>query len=191
VFCGECGNIYRRIHWNNRGKKSIVWRCVGRLEDKDLNCNAPTIVEEDLQRSVLQAINQVITDGSEFIEILEMNIIAGLGIVFDKDVSEVESQLEDLQEQIVTVANRKEDYDTVVEEIFRLREERQAIQEYNANRQGKRQRIAEMTTFLKEQTGKLTEYDDKLVRQLVERVEVLEDKLQIEFKSGLKTEVEL
>jgi len=89
------------------------------------------------------------------------------------------------------VANRKEDYDTLVEEIFRLREERQAIQEYNANRQGKRQRISEMTTFLKEQTGKLTEYDDKLVRQLVERVEVLEDKLQIEFKSGLKTEVEL
>jgi len=191
VFCGECGNIYRRIHWNNRGKKSIVWRCVGRLEDKELDCNAPTIVEEDLQRSVLQAINQVITDGSEFIEILEMNIIAGLGIVFDKDVSDVESQLEELQEQLVTVANRKEDYDTLVEEIFRLREERQAIQEYNANRQGKRQRISEMTTFLKEQTGKLTEYDDKLVRQLVERVEVIEDKLLVEFKSGLKTEVEL
>ena len=156
-----------------------------------MNCNAPTIVEEDLQRNVLQAINQMITDGSEFIEILEMNIIAGLGIVFDKDVSKVESQLEELQEQIVTVANRREDYDTLVEEIFRLREERQAIQEYNANRQGKRQRIEEMTTFLKAQTGKLTEYDDKLVRQLVERVKVLEDKLQIEFKSGLKTEVEL
>jgi site-specific DNA recombinase len=31
VFCGECGEIYRRVHWNNRGCKSIVWRCVSRL----------------------------------------------------------------------------------------------------------------------------------------------------------------
>ena len=69
----------------------------------------------------------MITDGREFIEILEKNIVAGLGVVFGKNVSEVESQFEELQEQIVTVANRKEDYDTLVDEIFRLREERQAI----------------------------------------------------------------
>ena len=27
VFCGECGELFRRVHWNNRGVKSIVWRC--------------------------------------------------------------------------------------------------------------------------------------------------------------------
>ena len=27
VICGECGEMFRRIHWNNRGCKSIVWRC--------------------------------------------------------------------------------------------------------------------------------------------------------------------
>ena len=25
--CTKCGDIYRRIAWNNRGKKSTVWRC--------------------------------------------------------------------------------------------------------------------------------------------------------------------
>ena len=25
VFCENCGEIFRRVHWNNRGKKSIVW----------------------------------------------------------------------------------------------------------------------------------------------------------------------
>lgn len=24
--CMKCGDIYRRVAWNNRGKKSIVWR---------------------------------------------------------------------------------------------------------------------------------------------------------------------
>ena len=32
VFCENCGEIFRRVHWNNRGKRSIVWRCVSRLE---------------------------------------------------------------------------------------------------------------------------------------------------------------
>ena len=32
VFCGNCHEIFRRVHWNNRGKKSIVWRCVSRLK---------------------------------------------------------------------------------------------------------------------------------------------------------------
>jgi len=31
VFCAECGEEFRRIHWNNRGKKSVVWRCLTRL----------------------------------------------------------------------------------------------------------------------------------------------------------------
>ena len=32
VICGECGEMFRRIHWNNRGCKSIVCRCLSRLE---------------------------------------------------------------------------------------------------------------------------------------------------------------
>ena len=27
VYCSKCGDIYRRIAWNNRGKKYTVWRC--------------------------------------------------------------------------------------------------------------------------------------------------------------------
>ena len=32
VRCGKCGDIYRRIVWNNRGKKSVRWRCVTRVQ---------------------------------------------------------------------------------------------------------------------------------------------------------------
>ena len=31
VYCPRCGEIYRRIAWNNRGKHSIVWRCCTRV----------------------------------------------------------------------------------------------------------------------------------------------------------------
>lgn len=32
VVCGSCGEVFRRIHWNNHGCRSIVWRCASRLE---------------------------------------------------------------------------------------------------------------------------------------------------------------
>ena len=64
VYCGQCGDIYRRVHWNNRGYKSIVWRCVSRLEEKGSECTAPTINEETLQAAVVKAINELLTKKS-------------------------------------------------------------------------------------------------------------------------------
>ncbi len=49
AYWGECVDIYRRVHWNNWGYKSIDWRCVSRLEKKGSNCTSPTINEEMLK----------------------------------------------------------------------------------------------------------------------------------------------
>lgn len=46
--CTKCGDIYRRIAWNNRGKKSTVWRCCTRVEHGPSACDAPTIQESEL-----------------------------------------------------------------------------------------------------------------------------------------------
>ena len=42
-----------------------------------------------------------------------------------------------------------------------------------------------MPEFLDMQSGMFTEYDDKLTRQLVERITVFGDRLMVEFKSGV------
>lgn len=60
-----------------------------------------------------------------------------------------------------------------------------------ADRDGKRQRIEEMKAFLLEQADTPLEYDEQLVRRLVEKVTVYESKVVVEFKSGLETDVEL
>ena len=48
----------------------------------------------------------------------------------------------------------------MAEEIYRLRELKQNALIENAEREGKRQRISEMTAFLNEQSCKITDYDD-------------------------------
>jgi len=48
-----------------------------------------------------------------------------------------------------------------------------------------------MTDFLNMQTGDITEFDDKLVRKLIEKATVYDDRLVVEFKSGLEIEAKL
>jgi len=46
-----------------------------------------------------------------------------------------------------------------------------------------------MTEFLDIQSGMLTEYDDRLTRQLVERIMLFQDRLSVTFKSEIEIEV--
>ena len=46
-----------------------------------------------------------------------------------------------------------------------------------------------MSTFLKKQSTALSKYDEQLVRRLIEKVTVFEDKFTVEFKSGLTMDV--
>ena len=65
----------------------------------------------------------------------------------------------------------------VADEIYRLRELKQNALVENAEREGKRQRILEMSELLDKQPVELEEYDEQQVRRLIERVTVFEDKL--------------
>lgn len=73
---------------------------------------------------------------------------------------------------------------------YRLRELKQNALIENAEREGKRQRIAEMTAFLNEQSCELKEYDEQLVRRLIEKVTVYDVGFLLEFKSGMSVDVE-
>ena len=61
----------------------------------------------------------------------------------------------------------------------------------NADREGISQRIAEMTDFLNKQSAELEEYDEQLVRRLIEKVTIYEDKLTVEFKSVIEIDEEI
>ena len=187
----RCHEIFRRVHWNNRGKKSIVWRCAGRLEEKGSDCGSPTVPEEELQKAVLKAINSIIAGRDEFIETLRRNIETALGGEFDESTEAIDKKLEELQHELLRLASTKAAYDSVANEIYRLRELRQETLASNSERQNRRQRIAEMMEFLNSQSSILFEFDDKLVRRIVNRVTVYGGRLKVEFKTGTEVSVEM
>jgi len=87
------------------------------------------------------------------------------------------------------LASYKADYEKVGDEIYRLREEKQKIQLERARRDELKKRISDMGTFLREQPTTLTEYDEPLVRRLIEKVTIFEEKFTVEFKSGISVDI--
>jgi Recombinase. len=148
VYCGNCGDIYRQIAWNNRGKHSIVWRCVTRVDHGPSKCDAPTILETYLQAAVVKAINLVLGERDTMLQLLQENIETVLQQECETSVEDIDSQLEELK-----------------------------------------QRISEMAEFLTAQALELEEYDEQLVRRVIEKVTVYEGKLMVEFKSGVEIEI--
>ena len=86
-------------------------------------------------------------------------------------------------------ANAKQDYNDLADEIDHLRELKQNAMVENAEREGLKQRIAEMQQFLAEQTKQIEEYDETLVRRMIEKITVYEDRFTVEFKSGTSVDV--
>mgnify|MGYP000045177074 FL=1 len=60
----------------------------------------------------------------------------------------------------------------------------------SAEREGLKQRIKEMREFLEQQSTEVTEYDEVLVRRLIEKVTVYDERFEVEFKSGAKVDVD-
>lgn len=189
VYCPKCGDIYRRIAWNNRGKHSIVWRCVSRVEHGPQCCDAPTVQESELHDAVMKAINKAYHIRDAVLEQLQQNIDAVLSEA-EQPAEDVNGRLEELQKELLKLANSKADYTEIADEIDRLREMKQNAMVENAERDGRRQRIAEMVDFLKGQDADIENYDEALVRKMIEKVTVYEEKFVVEFKAGISLDME-
>ena len=74
IICGDCGEMFRRIHWNNHGSKSIVWRCISRLEPTGLECHARTVNEQELEATVVKALNELLSHREGYQNQLAKNI---------------------------------------------------------------------------------------------------------------------
>ena len=187
VICSECGEMFRRIHWNNRGCKSIVWRCLSRLEPTGEECHARTVNETILENVVVQAINTLLGDKSTFQAQLQQNIAKVIREAQKNIADGMDERLMDLQKELLQKAHNKEAYDEIAEQIFQLREKCTVD---TAARDAQIARINELQDFIKQQPAHLETFDEALVKRWLERIIVWEDHFTVELKSGLKIDIE-
>ena len=82
LHCAECGSRYKRVTWNIRGKKKIVWRCVSRLDYGKKYCKDSVTVEEAaLHGAVVRALNRFhAEDESTYLTLMKATIGEAIGI---------------------------------------------------------------------------------------------------------------
>ena len=167
VYCSKCGDIYRRIAWNNRGKKYTVWRCCTRVTHGPDACYARTIKEEDLQKAVVEAINQLISESSDLKEIIKEKIEKAITGDGSRQIEEIDKEMLNVQEELLKVANAKKDYTDLADRVEELRNEKENILLEMAEEKNEQSRLKELEEFLDNQELEIDSYDEELVRKLV------------------------
>lgn len=189
VFCSKCGDIYRRIAWNNRGKHSTVWRCCTRVEHGPDACDAETIQEADLQAVTVKALNLIYKAKDSMKEACAENFKKLLETE-NVDVAAFDERLVEIETKLLKKAHSKEEYDDLVEEIYNVREEKQKALVAAADKQGVLKRIEEMQSYLDGVSTEITEYDEALVRAYFDKITVYDDYFEVTFKSGISVDIE-
>lgn len=201
LYCGECGTPYRRCTWSRDGKKKIVWRCVSRLDYGKKYCkNSPSVEESRLHNAIAAAITK--KANSEEINIGGIvNHIESFGSQRDTDgiiqrqrrIAEIEKVIDDLARLNSDEAQSGElDYkfSELYAELYSVKDELEEMQSDVSALDGDMlNEMREVVTGLKNHP---VEYDDKVVRQLIDCIKVMSaDTIKICFKDGTVTETML
>ncbi|MBD3948433.1 recombinase family protein [Tuanshanicoccus lijuaniae] len=187
--CSKCGDIYRRLAWNNRGVKSTVWRCCTRVENGPSACDAPTIPENDLHEVTVKAINQVLKISPETLEKLMKNIETVILNETIIDLAEINQRINEKQAELLKLVRSKQDYDSLADEIDVLNDQKYQIMIEKANQEEMKRRILEMQEFLKSNPHEMVEYDEVLVRKYIKGIMIYDNGFVVEFKSGIAIKI--
>ena len=199
MICKECGQPYRRQVWSKYGQKSVVWRCENRLRNGTKYCkNSPTIKEDILNKAIMTAINSVVENEGEFVGAFRENVIRVLGNYSTKNVpTEYDEQITALEGEMLTLieenakkgmvtGNFDEQYRKIAEQIKMLKQKKLDTIREQKRAENFQQRASAIDTCLKKVSCAVLEFDDDLVRRLLQTVKVInEDTIEIQFKSGI------
>ena len=205
LLCGECGQEYRRVTWARNGKKKIVWRCSNRLTNGTKYCKDSVTLEEGiLNRTVMEAIHRITCNDGNFASALRQNVIRVIGSYGrEQEPDEYDEKIKAKQEEMVSLIAENaaissytdefdERYRRIAEEISTLKEEQLEARRKKKLAESYNRRVQDMDNFLKQQTYQMPEFDNDLVRRLIANIKVVsEDKLLIQFQSGIVMEQEI
>ena len=201
--CAECGSRYRRVTWTAHGRKKIVWRCISRLDYGTKHCkDSITVEEEALHGAVVRALNRFhAEDESTYLTLMKATIGEAIGInggseeidLLTRRIDTLNKRMLDLVNETVAagkdVESSEDEFKGISDQIEQLNRRIAAIQE-SIHKDGSRQaRLEEIQNIIAERNANETQYDDSIVRQMIECIKVHNDgKLTIIFGGGYEIE---
>ncbi len=203
LICGECGTHYRRVTWTAKGFKEIKWRCINRIQYGKKEChNSPTIDEQPLQKAIVNAINEFCEVKDDVVKVLRESVDEVLDPNLNGSVQAAQQRIDELAHNIdglIKLATVPESAAAAMTDIEKFSEEMKTLREFietEKAKQAAKQHSSDELDVVLERLEKtkftMTEYDDVVVRQLIEKVTVMDKKtITVAFKGGFEIRKEL
>ena len=206
ITCGDCGAKYRRTMWvEKNGDKKHVWRCVNRIQDgKKAHCrHSVSINDIYLTKKTVEAINIIYKSRSRVKDILKCSIASLMGDTEQPMITKNTARLEELSDLMrdaifknatgeMTPKELEKICYEVKTESERLRKENEEYEMTRKMKSAESSKLKQIFKAVDEMAEELTEIDNTLVRNIIEKMEVIsEDKLTIWFIGDIAYEVEL
>ena len=139
----------------------------------------------------MQAINETFCQNDAFMSVLESNAKTIMGIDSGLSLKALDEKIASLQRKLAEKVNHRENYDDLAEQIQRLQAEKARRESDGAAKKRNAQAVRDLQEFILAQEKEITEFDEKLVRRLVERITVSDETITVLFKSGQRVEINL
>lgn len=202
IVCSECGTTFRRCTWTYTGEKVRVWRCGKRIATAGKGCRAEAIYETEIQEAFVKVMNELLQNQEAFIGPLLENIDMVLEQQLqkkDKVAARIEELSEILTRLVESQSRRRSTTDVSEEEYINISNEYNELVKQQDERLAKKKecamrklQIKELVEVLISKGEVVTEYDDKMLRQLVVRMYVMpNNEIKFEFKCGIEINTKL
>ena len=198
LICGECGSPYRRRTINSHGKKLIYWRCLNRIEHGDKYCKKSIgIQEEQLHRAICRGISSIAPEKEKVLEAvrtaLEFSIGGNKNVIeannIKENIEQLKKELNDFIKRQQETAGDKTRYQQGIIEISNkikaLREQLAIANAKIENHGNTETEVDRIMNSIKNEDLNFTEFDDNVVRRIIECIRVMGDKtIVIIIKGG-------
>ena len=201
LVCGNCGTNYKRVTWDIRGTKKVVWRCANRIDFGKKYCGAsPSIEEESLHRAICKALNKMLNEKEQILSIMKSTI--SYSINEDDTVTDlymIQMQINQLMEKMKTIAEQivksKGNTDELQKELVGINSQLSILRERLKKEESKQKnsdiintKLERIIKMLENEDFEMQEFDNIIIRKLIDKITVLaKDKIKITLKGGYET----
>ena len=199
MHCDECGSRYKRCTWAKKGVRKIVWRCMSRIEHGTQYCkNSPSLEESKLHQAIVRAINRFNQENETTYRLLmKASLSDALGIGGSNEEMELLTRrIDSLNKKMIalvseavaegqSIDDNEGEFKEISDEIAQLNNRVSAIKELMTNDENAKNRLESINAKVEELKDGITEYDDTIVRQMIECIKVYDDnKIEVIFGGG-------
>lgn len=199
MHCDECGSRYKRCTWAKKGVRKIVWRCMSRIEHGTQYCkNSPSLEESKLHQVIVRAINRFNQENETTYRLLmKASLSDALGIggsneemeLLTRRIDSLNKKMMALVSEAVaegqSIDDNEGEFKEISDEIAQLNNRVSAIKELMTNDENAKNRLESINAKVEELKDGITEYDDTIVRQMIECIKVYDDnKIEVIFGGG-------